>query len=52
MDKTKYMSELYKINSEMMNLKSEKKRIFNEYVSNSDIGKEFKIGDIKYTFFF
>ena len=46
MDKTKYMSELYKINSEIMNLKSEKKRIFNEYVSNSDIGKEFKIGDI------
>lgn len=46
MDKTKYMSELYKINSEMMNLKLEKKHIFNEYVSNSDIGKEFKIGDI------
>lgn len=46
MNKTEYMTELCKINSEMMNLKFEKKRIFNEYVSSSDIGKEFKIGDI------
>ena len=46
MNKKEYMSELYKINSEMMKLKLEKKRIFNEYVSSSDIGKEFKIGDI------
>lgn len=46
MNKKEYMSELCKINSEMMKLKLEKKRIFNEYVSNSDIGKEFKIGDI------
>ena len=46
MNKTEYMSELCRINSEIMKLKSEKKRIFNEYVSNSDIGKEFKIGDI------
>lgn len=46
MNKTEYMTELCKINSEIMYLKSEKKRIFNEYISNSDIGKEFKIGDI------
>ena len=46
MNKTEYMTELCKINSELMKLKLEKKRIFNEYVSNSDIGKEFKIGDI------
>ena len=46
MNKKEYMSELYKINSEMMKLKLKQKRIYNEYVSSSDIGKEFKIGDI------